>query len=558
MIYAVFLCDKDWKIRKIRQCNKELPLSEEEFLTDVVSEKEELQNIEEDYCSMDLTFVRTELTTPAIIRSFKEGNLVILVFIKNNQDFMDFNNLYPEYVDWAKDCLFGLYHDEYYMIQQLNNQLIDAQRSLMQNNVRLEQALKKNQEMNEKLEEARLSAEKAMRRAERANASKTSFLANMSHDIRTPMNAIVGIAGLMQYHLDDPGLLKSYISKLQSSSQYLLDLINDILDLSKIENGSMELRMEPMNLEEQIQQIITIIKPQINGKNQRLIVEKEKLKPGYVMGDPVRFRQVLMNIFSNAMKYTPEDGTIRFRVREEDGHGEMEAYQFIIEDSGMGMSEEFVEHIFEPFSRAEGSVKGIQGTGLGMAITKSIVDAMGGNISVYSELGRGSQFKLSFSFQMSEKPEQAIKAESKNAVLENGKDKESGGAVSLKGMRFLCAEDNELNAEILTSMLELAEASCVVCGDGKQVADAFAAAAPGEYDAILMDVQMPVMNGYEATGKIRGMDREDAKCIPIIAMTANAFQEDIKRSLDTGMDSHITKPLNMEELFGIIGKVVKK
>ena len=555
MIYAVFLCDKNWKIRKIRQCNKELPLMEEEFLTDVVSEKEELLNMEEDYCSLDLTFVRTKLTTPAIIRSFKEGNLVILVFIRSNQDFMDFNNVYPEYVEWAKDCMFGLYHDEYYLIQQLNNQLIDAQRSLVQNNVRLEQALKKNEEINEKLEAARLSAEKAMQRAEKANRSKTKFLANMSHDIRTPMNAIVGIAGLMEYHLDNPEVLKGYISKLQSSSQYLLDLINDILDLSKIENGSMELRIEPMDLREQIEQIITIIKPQINGKNQRLIVQNEDLEQRYVLGDPVRFRQVLMNIFSNAMKYTPEEGTIRFTVLEEAARENMDAYQFIIEDSGMGMTKGFVEHIFEPFARAEGSVRGIQGTGLGMAITKSIVDAMGGEISVYSEPGRGSQFKVSFSFQQCETSELADGTTAEKMLPDEKKNSQS---VSLKGLRFLCAEDNELNAEILTSMLELAGAGSVVYGDGKQVVDAFSVAAPGEYDGILMDVQMPVMNGYEATRAIRSLSREDAATIPIIAMTANAFQEDIQRSLDAGMNAHITKPLNMEELFGIIGKTVKK
>ncbi len=521
----------------------------------MVSEKEELQNIEEDYCSLDLTFVSTELTTTAIIRSFKEGNLVILVFIKSNQDFMDFNNVYPEYVEWAKDCLFGLYHDEYYLIQQLNNQLVDAQRNLTQNNVRLEQALKKNREMNEKLEAARLSAEKAMRRAELANQSKTSFLVNMSHDIRTPMNAIVGIAGLMLYHLDDPKVLKGYITRLQSSSQYLLDLINDILDLSKIENGSMELKIEPMDLKAQIDQIITIIRPQISGKNQRLIVRSEELKQRYVMGDPVRFRQVLMNIFSNAMKYTPENGTIRFTVLEEARSGGMEGYQFIIEDSGMGMTEDFIEHIFEPFSRAESSVKEIQGTGLGMAITKSIVDAMGGDISVYSILGKGSQFKISFSFQLCEEPAPAIVTDVKYDVQEDKADDE---VTSLKGMRFLCAEDNELNAEILTSMLELAEAKCVICGDGRQIMDAFSAAAEGEYDAILMDVQMPVMNGYEATRNIRALKRDDAKSIPIIAMTANAFQEDIQRSLKAGMNAHITKPLNMEELFEIIGKVVGK
>ena len=555
MIYAVFLCDKDWKIRKIRQCNKELLLCEADFLTDLVSEKEALENIEEDYCSLDLTFVRNELTTPAIIRSFKEGNLVILVFIKSNQDFMDFNNVYPEYVDWAKDCLFGLYHDEYYLIQQLNNQLVDAQRILMQNNIKLEQALKRNREMNEKLEAARVSAEKAMRRAELANQSKSSFLANMSHDIRTPMNAIVGIAGLMQYHLNNPEALKGYISKLQSSSQYLLDLINDILDLSKIENGSMELRIEPMNLEEQIEQILTIIKPQITRKNLRLILKKEDLRKRYVLSDPVRFRQVLMNIFSNSVKYTPEGGSIRFTVLEEAGNGEMEKYQFIIEDSGIGMKEEFIAHIFEPFARAEASVKGIQGTGLGMAITKSIVDAMGGDISVYSVPGKGSQFKLSFSFQLCEEQEPALEEKAEDAISEVGENEK---AVSLNEMQFLCAEDNELNAEILTSMLELAGAKCEICHDGEQVVDAFAAAAAGEYDAILMDVQMPVMNGYEATRKIRALKRDDAKSIPIIAMTANAFQEDIQRSLKAGMNAHITKPLNMEELFGIIGKVVGK
>ena len=309
MIYAVFLCDRQWKIKKVRQCCPELDLKEGEFLTNLISEKEELEQEHGEQYTLELSFSKYEGTIPAVIHSYKEASLVVLASINNNQEFVEFERLYPEYKEWAKNHIFGLFHDEYYMIQQINNQLIDAKRQLTRSNRKLEQALKEKREINKKLDEAR-------RLAERANDSKTKFLANMSHDIRTPMNAIVGLAELMQYHLEEPDLLKIYLPKLRSSSGYLLDLINDILDLSKIESGSIELRMEPMDIGVQINQVITIMRPQIEKKKQDLSVQCECKEFGSVLGDPVRFRQVLMNLFSNAVKYTPEGGKIGFLIRE--------------------------------------------------------------------------------------------------------------------------------------------------------------------------------------------------------------------------------------------------
>ena len=265
MIYAVFLCDKQWKIKKIRQCCPELYLREGEFLTDQISEKWDIEQKEEKQFTVELTFTEQKRTIPAIIHSYKEGNLVVIATIHSDQEFLEFGTKYSEYQEWAKDCIFGLFHDEYFMIQQMNNQLIDAKRRLTRSNRQLEAALKENKEINEKLDEARILAEKA-------SLSKTRFLANMSHDIRTPMNAIVGLSELMHHYIDNPEVLKTYISKLQSSSQYLLDLINDILDLSKIENGPLELRTEPMNIGMQIEQVVTIIKPQMNKRKQKLSV----------------------------------------------------------------------------------------------------------------------------------------------------------------------------------------------------------------------------------------------------------------------------------------------
>ena len=544
MIYAVFLCDKQWKIEKVRQCCPELDLKEGDFLTDLISENWKLGNEDEKQYTLELTFLKQNLTLPVLFYSCKETWLAVAASIDSNQEFLELASQYPAYKEWAKDCVLGLFHDEYYMIQQINNQLINAKRMLTRTNRRLECALKENREINEKLAEA-----KAL--AEQANLSKTRFLANMSHDIRTPMNAIVGLSELMQHHLEEPEILETYISKLRSSSQYLLDLINDILDLSKIENGSIELRVEPMDIGAQIEQVVTIIRPQMEKKKQNLSVQCECKEYGTVLGDPVRFRQILMNLFSNAMKYTPECGKIGFIIHEIQRTEKEKKYEFVIEDTGIGMTPEFIEHIFDPFTRAESDVKEIQGTGLGMAITKSLIDAMGGTIRVESTPGEGSRFCIEISYEICEDEAAADGSD------ETAADTEEGKLIDLRGMKFLCAEDNELNAEILASMLELEGAECTVYENGKLLAEAFESVKPGEYDAVLMDVQMPVMDGYEATRRIRNSTNPLGKTIPIIAMTANAFAEDIKKAKAAGMNAHLAKPLDTQKMRTVIAKYTK-
>ncbi len=536
MIYAVFLCDKQWNIKKIRQCGPPLRLSEGECLTELVGERDALcSHAEEKQYAVELTFENAGLRVPAVIRSYQEGMLVVLAGIRDNREFLEFNAEYPKYREWAEDHVYGLFHNEYYMIQRMNNQLVDAKRRLVRSNRQLEQTLKENQEINAKLDEARLFAE-------RANRSKTNFLASMSHDIRTPMNAIVGLTELMQHHLNDEAQLSGYIAKIRSSSQYLLDLINDILDLSKIENGSMELKIEPMNIRAQIEQILTIIRPQLTKKHQELVVQCDNLGSQYLMGDPVRLRQVIMNVLSNAVKYTPEGGEIRFAAYELEQTKHRQNYRFEIADNGIGMTTEFLEHIFDPFARAEAAAKEIQGTGLGMAITKNIVDVMGGTIRVDSTPGDGSCFVIDLAFALYDgETAPDISAQ----VADDGAARVPS---DLTGMRFLCAEDNELNAEILASMLEIEGAECAIYSNGRLLVDAFESIQPGDYDAILMDVQMPVMNGYEATAQIRNSVNPLGKTIPIIAMTANAFEEDVRRCLDAGMNAHVAKPIDMESL----------
>lgn len=531
MIYAVFLCDKQWKIEKVRQCCPELHLQEGDFLTHLISEPLNPAQTDEKQFTLELNFVQQKLTIPAIIYAFKEKNLVVLASIHNNQELLELGKNFPEYQEWAKDHIFGLFHNEYYMIQQMNNQLVDAKRRLTRSNRQLENALKENKEINEKLDEARILAEKA-------SFSKTRFLANMSHDIRTPMNAIVGLSELMQHHIEEPEVLKVYIDKLQSSSRYLLDLINDILDLSKIENGSLELRMEPMNIGEQIEQVVTIIRPQISQKKQELSVQCDCIEFQAVYGDTTRFRQVLMNLFFNAVKYTPEGGSICLKIHEIAKSDIEDTYEFVLEDSGIGMKPEFLTHIFEPFSRAESDVKEIQGTGLGMAITKSLIDAMGGSIQVSSMLGEGSRFAITLPFEV-------CVAE---LCQESEPDTAREESISLKNMKFLCAEDNALNAEILTAMMEMEGAEVTVYENGKLLTEAFETVKTGEYHAILMDVQMPVMNGYEAARAIRNSKNPLGKTIPVIAMTANAFSEDIQHCLDAGMNAHVAKPVDFEKL----------
>ena len=554
MIYAVLLCDKEWTIKRIQRCVSELSFHQGDRLPEMVEDADEFTQNDEKLYSLSLTFTEQGMTLSALVQRFEEGNLVVLSHVQNDAEFIEFNNEYPDLVEWAQDHLEGIYHSEYFQIQKLNNQLIDSQRALIRSKRSLEMALSENQKINEKITLARQAAE-------RANRSKTEFLANMSHDIRTPMNAIVGLTRLMQYSLNDPETLSGYIRKLQSSSEYLLGLINDILDLSKIENGSIELKKEPMNLREVAEHIVAIIRPQAEAGKQKLEVSLEKLVHADVLGDQVRLRQVLMNILSNAVKYTPEGGEIWLKAEEPEVQESAIRYRFTVKDTGIGMSEEFQQHIFEPFARARAMENEIQGTGLGMAITKSIVDTMNGSIKVKSRLGEGSLFEVEIPFLPDKDADERKMKEKIRREKEQKNEKAAYPSVDeragLEGMHFLCAEDNDLNAEILRSMLELKGATCEIFSNGKLALEAFEKAGQGEYDGVLLDVQMPVMNGYETSRNIRNSTNPEGKNIPIIAMTANAFAEDIRRSLDAGMNAHVTKPVDLDRLEEEITKLVR-
>ena len=391
----------------------------------------------------------------------------------------------------------------------------------------------------ERLEKMNGKLAQAVEVAEKATRAKSDFLANMSHDIRTPMNAIVGITNLMSREPELSDRLRTYISKVQLSSRHLLSLINDVLDMSKIESSEVTLNVEPVDLRELVGQVDSIIRPQANEQGQDFRIRTD-VAHEYLLGDSVRLRQVLLNLLSNAVKYTPQGGQIRFELRELPCAEEnCASYRITVEDNGYGMTREFLEKIFDPFTRAENSMTNkIQGTGLGLAITKNIVDLMGGTIAVRSEPGKGSRFDVELTLEINENAKS----------LPTGEAVPELGGSSLKGMRFLCAEDNDLNAEILEAILEAEGASCAIYANGKLLVDAFETVRPGDYDAILMDVQMPVMNGLEATRAIRLSPNPLGGTIPIIAMTANAFTEDIRRCLEAGMDAHVSKPLDVSVL----------
>ncbi len=386
----------------------------------------------------------------------------------------------------------------------------------------------------------------ALQTAQIANNSKTTFLSNMSHDIRTPMNAILGFATLLAKDIDNQEKVLEYTKKITASGQHLLSLINDVLDISKIESGKVILSVEEFALKDMISSIDAIIRPAAEAKRQNFDIAVTGIKHEHLIGDETRLNQILINLLSNAVKYTQEGGNIWLRIIGLEQHSsQLERIRFEVEDNGYGMTEEFLETIFDAFTRAENSTTNkVQGTGLGMAITKNIVELMGGMIQVYSEVDQGSLFTVDLELRIPEID--AIREESGlegthpfSLPMEDG---------SLEGRHFLVAEDNEINAEIIEELLDIEEATCEIVRNGKLAVERFSKAEPGSYDAVLMDIQMPVMNGYEATRAIRALKRQDAKLIPIIAMTANAFAEDVKDAMDAGMDAHIAKPVDMELL----------
>ena len=393
----------------------------------------------------------------------------------------------------------------------------EAIRVERENNARLET-------VNTELRQAKQAAEEAFQVAQEANRSKSSFLANMSHDIRTPMNAITGITSLLEYDAENEEKVREYAKKIDVSAQHLLGIINDVLDMSKIEAGKTVFKYSDFSILELMQEIQMMFRPQAEGKHQMMVMNHDNIEHEWVNGDKVHMMQIFSNLLSNAVKYTQEGGKIQFLVEEYETKSRAYAkYRFVVSDNGMGMSADFKDTIFDAFTRAESSLTNkIQGTGLGMAITKNLVEAMGGTIDVDSELGQGSCFEVLMDLKIAEDRTVAL-------AVQEETDEQDGNI--LQGMRFLCAEDNELNAEILTELLKIEGAECTICENGEEILKAFEQSAPGDYDMILMDVQMPVMNGYEATKAIRRSSHKLAKTIPIIAMTANAFSEDIQHSL---------------------------
>ena len=404
--------------------------------------------------------------------------------------------------------------------------------------------------INAEMDAARKAAEQARKEAEQANAAKQEFLSSMSHDIRTPMNAIIGMTSLALDNTDDPKRVRDYLGKIALSSKHLLGLINDVLDISKIESGKMTLNVEPVSLREAMDSIVNIMQPQVTAKNQQFKAAAREILSENVRCDGVRLNQVLINLLGNAVKFTPEKGAVQLTVYQEALPEDASRVRthFLVSDTGIGMSKEYQKVIFESFSREDNTrVRKTEGSGLGMAITKCIVDAMGGTISVRSEQGRGSEFHVVLDLEKAAAP---AASEAADGAAERVND------VVLKGRRILLAEDNELNWEVARELLSILELELDWAENGEICVEKFRNSPVGHYDAIIMDVRMPVMDGYEATAAIRGLEREDAD-IPIIAMTADAFSEDIQRCLEHGMNDHLAKPIDIQAVTFKLKKYLK-
>lgn len=398
---------------------------------------------------------------------------------------------------------------------------------------------------------AQNALEKALELAEEANKAKSEFLSSMSHDIRTPMNAIMGMTALANAHIDEKDRVKECLRKISLSSRHLLSLINDILDMSKIERSRITLNRMKISLAELMKQLCDMMEPQAVEAGLVFESSAEGIGHGCFYGDSLRINQILINLLSNAVKFTPEGGKVEFQVQEIPPHAQTgyTRFRFIVKDTGVGMTQEFLDHIFEPFTRSSNSSE-IEGTGLGLSITKGLVDLMGGEITVRSVPCCGTQFSVELELETAlEDVKSDIQSESGMHYLPEEKP--------LAGRRFLVAEDNEINSEILCELLQMYGACTVATQDGVQAVEAFSGSCPGTYDAVLMDVRMPEMNGYDATRSIRSLKREDAGSIPVIAMTANAFAEDIQAAFDAGMTAHVAKPIDIQLLIATLGRLME-
>ena len=401
------------------------------------------------------------------------------------------------------------------------------------------------QEYRKSLEQKNIALQLAVQRETKANLAKREFLFNMSHDIRTPMNAIIGFTALAQTHIDDRSQVEDYLKKISVSSQHLLSLINDVLDMSRIESGKVTLEAKPVHLPELVHELRDIIQAVVSKKDLFLTLDTVGVENEDVIADPLRLEQILINVLANAVKFTPDGGQISLWIVQKDtapaGYAD---FEFHIKDNGIGMSEEFQKHIFEQFARERTStVSKIQGTGLGMAITKSLVDMMGGGITVKSEQGKGSEFTISLRFPIGE--------------AKTGQTPPAAKASAFTGKKLLVVEDNELNLEIASTLLKEAGFEVDTAENGKIAVEKVEAASADRYDLILMDIQMPEMDGYEATRRIRALPDAKKAALPIVAMTANAFEDDRKNALHAGMNGHIAKPLDIQKLFQVLSELLK-
>lgn len=388
---------------------------------------------------------------------------------------------------------------------------------------------------------------KAAEKAEAANQAKTEFLQRMSHDIRTPINGIRGMVDVGDYYYDDLKKQSECRNKIREASNILLELVNEVLDMSKLESGEIFLEEKPFNIDDVIQEVCDVVDQLAKERKIQVDMDLGPIQHMNLVGSAMHLKRLLMNVLSNAVKYNKDHGSIHLSCRElPSDQMETAAFEFICEDSGIGMSEDFQKHIYEPFTQEKkGGASKFGGTGLGMPITKKLVEKMGGNITFESESGIGTTFTITIPFKI-------------NAEVEQCEDTQELPLHALDGFHILLVEDNELNMEIAEFSLQNAGAKITKAWNGQEAVEIFQASSIGDFDVILMDVMMPVMNGYEATKNIRSLSREDAKTIPIIAMTANAFSEDKIKAEEAGMNEHIAKPINMKLLLRIVSKLVNQ
>ncbi len=383
-----------------------------------------------------------------------------------------------------------------------------------------------------------------LEKVRRANSSKSEFLSHMSHDLRTPINGILGMLVMMERNQEDREWQRECREKIRVSTEHLLSLVNDVLQVSRLESGRPSAVEEPFDMHDILENCITILSPQAAENGIQLVLEKRGLQHGRLVGNPLHLKQILMNVIDNALKYNRPHGSVTVHAEERACRGGIADYRFVIEDTGIGIGEEFKKHIFEPFAQEHQDARTYyQGVGLGMSIVKKMVDQMKGSIEVDSQVGKGSVVRITLPLQIDgEQHAQPVKEE------QNQLD-------SIDGMRVLLVEDNEINCEIVEFMLREAGAEVVTANDGKEAVDLFAEAAPGTFDCILMDLMMPVMSGYEAAHVIRGLNRSDAKSVPIIALSANAFEEDVALAKDAGMNEHLAKPVDIRKMFALMNRL---